>query len=87
MKDTARASDAPNAGSEFLLGTIGHQLDPMNAGSTTAPFRGFSGDTTRTSAHGPVQVPNNEVLAAVRTHDLPNMPGYPQAYRTYQGGN
>lgn len=70
-----------------MLGTIATHLDPMDAGSTTAPFRGFSGDTTRTSAHGPVQVPTTEVLPAVRTKDLPNMPGYPQAYRTYQGGN
>lgn len=87
MKDTARASDAPNAGSEFLLGTIGHQLDPMDAGSISAPFRGFSGDTTRTSAHSPVVVPTTEVLSAVRTMDLPDKPGYPEAYRTYQGGN
>ena len=87
MKDTCRASEGTPVGSEFLLGTIGHQIDPMDAGSATAPFRGFSGDTTRTSAHPAVSVPTNEVLAAVRTHDLPNMPGYPQAYRTYQGGN
>jgi hypothetical protein len=87
VKDTARASDGAAVGSEFLLGTVGHHLDPMDAGTTTAPFRGFSGDTTRTSAHSPVAVPTNEVLAAVRTHDLPDKPGYPHSFHTYQGGN
>jgi hypothetical protein len=87
VKDTARASDAPNAGSEFLLGTVGHHLDPQDAGSSAAPFRGFSGDTTRTSAHGPVAVPSNDVLPAVRTMDLPDKPGYPHSFHTYQGGN
>jgi len=87
VKDTARASDGAAVGSEFLLGTVGHHLDPMDAGTTAAPFRGFSGDTTRTSAHSPVAVPTNEVLAAVRTHDLPDKPGYPHSFHTYQGGN
>jgi hypothetical protein len=87
VKDTSRASDGANVGSEYLLGTIAHHIDAMGAGSASAPFRGFSGDTTRTSAHGPVAVPTNDVLPAVRTHDLPDKPGYPQAYSTYQGGN
>ena len=87
MKDTSRASDGAAVGSEFLLGTVGHHLDPMDAGTTAAPFRGFSGDTTRTSAHSPVAVPTNEVLPAVRTHDLPDKPGYPHSFHTYQGGN
>jgi len=87
VKDTARQSDGTSAGSEFMLGTIATHLDPMDAGSTTAPFRGFSGDTTRTSAHSPVVVPTTEVLSAVRTMDLPDKPGYPEAFRTYQGGN
>ena len=87
MKDTARASDGANVGSEYLLGTVSHQLDPLDAGSAGAPFRGFSGDTTRASAHSAVVVPTNEVLDAVRTHDLPDKPGYPQPYSTYQGGN
>jgi len=76
-----------NVASEFLDGTVNDQDEPIDAGSASAPFRGFPGDTTRASAHAPVAVPTNEVLSAIRTKDLPNMPGYPQAYRTYQGGN
>ena len=87
MKDTCPAGECASVGSEFLLGTIAHHLDPMNAGSSSAPFRGFSGDTSRTSTFGAVMVPTTEVLAAVRTKDLPDKPGYPPAYSTYQGGN
>jgi len=87
VKDTSRASDGASVGSEYLLGTIAGHLDPMDAGTALVPFRGFSGDTTRTSAHGPVAVPTTDVLPAVRTMDLPDKPGYPQAFRTYQGGN
>lgn len=86
MKDTARQSDGPAVGSEYLLGTIAHQIDPLGAGSSSAPFRGFAGDDARASAHGNVVVPTDEVHPAARTMDLPDKPGYPVAYRTYEDG-
>lgn len=86
MKDTARQSDGAAVGSEYLLGTIGHQIDPIDAGSASAPFRGFSGDESRASAFSAVSVPTNEVHPAARTTELPDKPGYPQPYRTYEDG-
>lgn len=86
MKSTSRASEAPNAGSEFLLGTIGHHLDPLDAGSNAVKFRGFSGDTSRASDYSPVVVPNDEVLPASMTRDLPDKPGYDHSYSVYQDG-
>ena len=87
MKDTARQSDGANVGSEYLLGTVGHVIEPLGAGSSSAPFRGFAGDGSRLTEYGNVAVPTDEVLEASRTRDLPDMPGYPQPYRTYEGGN
>jgi len=85
MKDTARQSDGPAVESEYLLGTVKHHLDPLDAGSTEAPFRGFAGDEARASAHGSVVVPG-DLHPAARTMDLPDKPGYPVAYRTYEDG-
>jgi len=85
MKDTARQSDGPAVESKYLLGTVKHHLDPLDAGSTAAPFRGFAGDEARASAHGSVVVPS-DLHPAARTMDLPDKPGYPVAYRTYEDG-
>ena len=86
MKDTARQSDGPAVGSEYLLGTIAHQIDPLDAGSSSAPFRGFAGDEARATNYGNVVVPTDEVRPASYTKDLPDKPGYPVAYRTYEDG-